>query len=148
MQQNYHSIYIQASPAVVFPHLVCWGESSWWPAKSHMKVKRVRGEKLAVGTLLRYEISPPWGPTWDVEITAIEENHSIARAFLNGMFRGGERISARPEQDGSLVEFFMEYEIPKMLDRFFWRIIAERLHDKNIKLILRTLKDFLEAGGS
>lgn len=144
MQQNHHSIFIQAPPAMVFPHIVLWGESSWWPPQSNMRVKRVKGDKIVKGTQLRYEISPPWGPAWDVEITAVEDNQAISRSFLNGMFRGWERISVRPEKDGSLVEFFMEYEIPKKIDRFFWRIIAGKLHDKNIELILRTLKDFLE----
>lgn len=144
MLKNYHAITIQASPAAAFPHLVLWGESAWWPPQSNMRVKRVKGEKIAPGTLLRYEISPPWGPAWDVEITEIQENSFISRLFLNGMFRGGERISVRPEKDGSLVEFLMEYEVPKKIDRFFWRAIAEKLHDKNIELILKTLKKYLE----
>lgn len=144
MRQNYHSIFIQASPAVVFPQLVLWGESSWWPSKSNMRVKRIKGEEITVGALLRYEISPPWGPAWEVEITEIKDQRFIKRTFLNGMFCGGEQISVRPQKDGSLVEFHMEYEVPKRIDRFFWRLIAEKLHDKNIQLILKTLKTFLE----
>jgi hypothetical protein len=144
MQQNHHSIFIQAPPAMVFPHIAIWGESTWWPPKSNMRVQRIKGEEVKEGTFLRYEISPPWGPAWEVEVAEIKDNQFIRRTFLNGMFRGWERISVRPENDGSLVEFLMEYEIPKKIDRFFWRIIAEKLHDKNIELTLRTLKKFLE----
>lgn len=144
MPINFHQMFIQASPQDVFPHIVSWGESSWWPPKSNMRVKRIKGDEIKAGTLLRYEVSPPFGPAWEVEVAEIKDNQFIKRTFLNGMFRGGEQISVRPENDGSKVEFLMEYEVPEKIDRFFWRLFAQRLHDKNIQLILRTLKNYLE----
>jgi len=143
---NHHSITINAAPDLIFPHLVTWGESEWWPSKCRMRYTRLTGGEVAVCTRYNQKVKFPFGPTWDVEVESIVENREISRKFLNGMFRGVERLYMIPVPGGTEVHFLMDYEVVGWLNNFLWKKKLEAMHDKNIAVILGALKAHIEGG--
>ena len=60
------------------------------------------------------------------------------------MFRGTDRVYIIPNRRFNEVHFLMDYEIVGNLNRILWARIYRRMHDENIKRILRALKASLE----
>jgi hypothetical protein len=152
---NTHTVAISAAPEKVYPQIIQWGEAPWWPKKSRMRFIRTRGETIQEGTRYRQRVLLPCAPSWDVEIQGVTPR-SITRAFLNGMFLGYETVSVSPAGPpagpqagpqagaGTQVLYEMHYQVRGFFNRMLWPIAFEKMHDANIKAILKNLKSFVE----
>lgn len=142
-QENGHSIVIQSDPLSVRSEIIRWGEAPWWPERSLMRFVRTTPRPVQRGTRYRQEVLLPFAPTWGVEVESITDM-GITRRFLNGMFKGFETVSLKPQRDAVEVNYRMHYEIQGFCNRFLWFLFFRNLHDKNIEDILANLKEFLE----
>lgn len=143
MKTNLHRITIRAEKEAVFHEVVVWGQASWWPKRSLMKFINLSGP-IEKGTKYLQKVMLPCGPSWHVQITGLVSMSSIRRDFLDGMFQGFETVSVCEVKDGVEVCYNMNYEIQGRLNRILWRLIFEKLHDRNIEAVLNNLKEFLE----
>ncbi len=141
--ENRHSIYIQGSLEKAQWETQVWGEASWWPKDSLMRFERKETGPLKVGTRYCQKVLLPFAPSWDVEITVLN-NVRVTRKFLNGMFEGEETVSCVPVPHGVTVTYCMQVRVKGFLNRILWALVFERLHNKNIEAILAHLKRYME----
>jgi len=142
---NRHQISISTNnKQQLFEQILLWGESSWWPKKSLMKFLRIGDGPIVVGTLYRQKVMLPFAPTWCSLVTNINQPVSVCRRLLAGFLAGQEEIKIVESDNFFLVVYSLEYSIEKIFYRWLWKIIFERLHNYNIELILKNLKDYLE----
>lgn len=142
---NSHSILIKSDIRDVFNEVVSWGEAGWWPKCSFMRFIRLTPQSdIIEGTIYKQKVTLPFGPSWDTEVTKIENDHLIERKFLNGLFIGGEEVSVLQNSDTVEVNYCMTYKIRGFINYILWNLFFRRLHDYNIKLILKSLKRYLE----
>lgn len=143
MQQNRHSIFIATTAFEIFPQILLWGEAAWWPKKSQMKfIRQTKGE-IRIGTKYLQQVLLPFAPQWEAEISEIEPNRKVCRRFLNGIFKGQEWVELEPTAIGTRVNYVMDYDINGLINRMMWQWLFQRLHDRNIEMILANLKDFV-----
>lgn len=140
---NKHSIMIACQPQMAFEEIVCWGESFWWPKKSLMCFKRLTQGEVREGTVYRQRVLLPFGPSWKAKVVRLTGS-GITRAFSDGMFEGDETVSIAARADGLEVLYEMRYCLHGVFNRLMWRLIFNKLHDRNIEMILRNLKEYLE----
>jgi len=143
--ENRHDIVIKSDPASVRNEILWWGEAAWWPQNSLMRFVRLTERPLRKGTRYKQEVTIPFAPSWEVEIDSLTDT-SITRRFLNGMFAGFETVSFIDRAGNVEVSYRMHYECQGFLNRFLWLFVFQAMHDKNIELILASLKAFLEKG--
>lgn len=142
--ENRHIVYIQGSLGVTQREAQVWGEASWWPKNSLMKFERKDSGPLKVGTRYCQKVLLPCAPSWDVEITVLD-NARVTRKFLNGMFEGSETVSCTPEPRGVKVAYVMQARVKGVLNKILWFLMFKRLHNKNIEAILAHLKRYMES---
>ena len=140
---NHHFILIEAPGHLVVPEIFLWGEASWWPKKSSMKFTRLTPGEIQVGTKYKQEVLLPLAPSWEVEVTRLIPGKEIERTFLNGMFKGKETIGIEERYDGTRVDYVMQYQVLGILNKILWPSVFQRMHDQNIEMILKNLKDFV-----
>ncbi len=142
-KENLHSIVIRADFLSARLEIIRWGEGPWWPEKSQMRFVRLTDRPVQKGTRYRQEVLLPFAPTWNVEVEEVTEN-GITRRFLDGMFKGFETVSVLEQREGIKIDYRMHYEVQGLLNKLLWPLVFENMHNKNIKLILASLKNFLE----
>ena len=141
---NQHKVWVNAPRDIVFAQVLCWGESSWWPKKSLMRFVNLSGQ-LEVGTVYRQKVGLPFAPSWESKISKIEPKSKVRRDFVSGMFKGSfEEVCVEPQDKGCLVEYNMRYQVLGKVNQVLWRLAFEKLHNKNIEMILKSLKGFCE----
>ncbi len=140
---NHHFVFIEAPQELVGPEIILWGEASWWPKECTMKFIRETPGELKVGTRFKQKVLMPGAPSWDVEVTKLIPNQEIERTFLNGIFMGKETVALEGRQNGTRVDYTMCYKIRGRLNGMLWPLVFEKMHDKNVGLILSALKDFV-----
>ncbi|HAJ56441.1 MAG TPA: hypothetical protein DCL35_01580 [Candidatus Omnitrophica bacterium] len=143
--ENIHSVVVRSDPAAARSEILWWGEASWWPANCLMRFVRLTERPVQKGTRYRQEVLLPFAPTWEVEIENVTDT-SITRRFLNGMFKGSETISLVPSRGTVEIIYRMHYEVQGLVNSLLWALFFKNLHDRNIKMILASLKGFLEKG--
>lgn len=143
---NSHSILVKSDPEKAFLEMIRWGESNWWPKNSLSTfIRRTPGSEITVGTVYKQVLNLPFKPNWNSEITEIKEPRFLERAFLNGFLIGSEVLSLNDKDNGLLeVNYFLKYKVRGFFNSIIWILIFRWLHDKNIQLILRSLKNYLE----
>ena len=141
---NHHFVLIEATEELIAPEIILWGEASWWPQRSTMKFIRLTQGEIKIGTRYQQKVLLPLGPHWEVEVSNMIPGKLVERTFLNGIFRGKETIIIEERYDGMKVDYRMEYEILVMFNKILWSLHFQKLHDKNIKMILKALKDYVE----
>ena len=142
MKKNRHFIFIESFADIVGPQVMLWGEAQWWPEDCKMKFVRKTPGELNEGTQFQQEVLLPMGPKWDVKITKLVPNKEIERTFLNGMFKGKESVIIEERVNGTRVEYVMEYQIQGIINKILWKLVFERLHNKNIDMILAALQKY------
>ncbi|UCD15628.1 MAG: SRPBCC family protein [Candidatus Omnitrophota bacterium] len=140
---NQHVIEINAPKERVFKEIVLWGESIWWPKDSLMKFINLN-EEIDVGTVYLQKVNLTFGPRWQAKITDIKDLCSVRRDFLDGMFCGYEVVEVRSDSRVCRVTYKMHYSLKGIFNKVMWRAAFEKLHNKNIKNILESLKEHLE----
>ncbi len=144
-KENTHDIVIKSDLASARYEILWWGEAVWWPQNSLMRFVRLTERPLQKGTRYKQEVTLPFAPSWEVEIDNLTDT-SITRRFLNGMFAGFETVSLINRPSGVEVSYRMHYEVQGILNNILWLFVFQSMHDKNIELILESLKDYLEKG--
>lgn len=144
---NHHSITIRAKASRIYPELLSWGESEWWPAEVPMRYTRLTDGEVGVGTRYRQKVEKPLGPEWETEIISATEGRELSRRFTSGMFTGVERLYIIPAMGANEVHYMMDFEVPGRLDRLMWESLYKGKHDKNIKKVLIALKRHMEGSG-
>lgn len=147
MPQNRHAIFIAAAAPKVFKQVVLWGEAEWWPKNSLMRFVRKSGGEIKVGTIYRQQVRLPFGPQWDVRVSEIIPDRKVGRKFLNGIFKGKEWVEVKTQSSGSRVDYVMAYEINGAINNLLWKIFFQRLHDRNLELILKSMRDYFLTRG-
>lgn len=145
MQENRHSIFIEASAWEIYPEILLWGESVWWPKNSQMRFIRKAPGGIKVSTRYIQKVLLLFGPQWEVEVNTIEPNKKVGRRFLNGIFKGGEWVELEPTAIGTKVNYAMDFEINGAINKILWNLFFRKLHDRNLEMILTSLKDFIIA---
>lgn len=140
---NRHFVFIEAPLSWVAPQLMLWGEADWWPKKSLLKITKLESEEIKVGT--QYQIRAKWfrGPVWIVQVTKLVPSSLMERTFLSGMFEGFESVTIEERANGTRVDYEMRYTIKGILNKIFWRFIFNKLYDKNMKMILSALNQYV-----
>lgn len=139
---NHHFVFIEVPESIVGPEIILWGESSWWPKKCTMKFTRLTEGELRAGTQFEQKVLLPFGPRWKVEITKLVPNREIERTFLDGMFKGRERVVIEGRLNGTRVDYYMDCQAQGIINKILWPILFKKLHDNNIRMILAALKDY------
>ena len=146
---NEHSVAVNAAIDRVFKEVVLWGEAKWWPKDCMMGFIRSGNSEIKVGTRYRMKVALPFGPGWDAQVSDLAPNSKISREFLNGMFVGFEAVSVKAiDLKTAEILYSMQYQLRNWWDRLFWAICGERLHNRNIVMILNSLKKFIENQGT
>ena len=141
---NSHSVSVRSQRDRVVPEIILWGEASWWPKNCQMRFTRTNAPGVVKkGTRYRQSVLLPFAPSWNVEVTMVTPS-SITRTFLDGMFRGHETVSVKSESEGMLVRYEMFYDLKGPLNKILWPLIFQRMHDANIEMILKSLKEHCE----
>lgn len=144
-QNNRHEVIANTKDIKkAFEQIVLWGEASWWPDKCTMKFMRLGGSNIQKGTVYRQKVLLPFTPSWLALVTEIIDNKSISRRFLDGLLDGEEKVSIFDYQGSLRVEYLMNYRIKGFMNNILWKTCFNRMHDSNIRLILKNLKDYLE----
>ncbi|MBL7130208.1 MAG: hypothetical protein ISS45_02180 [Candidatus Omnitrophica bacterium] len=144
-QDNRHEVVIDTKDREkVFRQIVLWGEASWWPRNCSMKFIRLGDATIQKGTMYRQKVLLPFAPIWLSRVSEIIENTSISRRYIEGLINGQETVSVIPHDDKLKVEYKLNYKIRGRINAIFWNICFRAMHDKNIKLILNSLKNHLE----
>ena len=142
---NHHSVIIRAPQEKIFREMLSWGESEWWPKESPMRYTRLMGGSGTVpGTRFRQKVHVPFGPGWEVEVISATPHREVSWQFIEGMFTGVYRVYIIPGEDVCELHFLMDYEIAGPINRMVWRFFSLGQHDRNIMLILNSLKDYAE----
>ena len=140
---NHHFIFIEAPADLVGPEVILWGEALWWPKNSSMKFIRLTHGEIQVGTKYSQKVLLPLAPEWEVEVTRLLPGKEIERTFLNGMFKGKEIVRIEERYNGTKVEYAMHYEVLGILNQILWQLFFRKMHDWNIKMILKALQDYV-----
>ena len=140
---NHHFVLVEAPEDVVGPEVILWGEASWWPQKCSMRFIKTTIGPLTLGTEYEQRVVPR-GPRWTVRVTKLIPGREIERTFLNGLFRGKETVKIEGRYNATRVLYDMQYEVNGIFNKVLWPLIFQKLHDKNIELILAALKDYAE----
>ena len=140
---NHHFILVEAPADLIAPEAVLWGEALWWPKNSSMKFTRLTPGEIQVGTKYRQEVLLPLAPKWEVEVTRLVPGKAIERTFLNGMFKGKEAVTLEERYNSTKVEYAMHYEVSGILNQILWQLLFQKMHDRNIKMILKALQDYV-----
>ena len=140
-KNNRHFVLIEVTADLIFPEIVLWGEAIWWPPKSSMKFTRLTPGAIQVGTKYQQKVLLPLAPKWEAQVTNLIPGRLIERIFLNGIFRGKETVIIEERYDGMKVDYLMEYEILGLFNKMMWGMHFQKLHDKNIEMILKALKE-------
>ncbi len=142
---NHHSVTVKASQERIYSEMLSWGESEWWPKESPMRYTRLSGGRGAVpGARYRQKVHVPFGPEWQVEVVSAVPGREVSWKFLDGMFIGVYRVYIIPVEDACELHFMMDYKVAGLFNRMAWRLYSLGQHDRNIMLILNSLKDFVE----
>lgn len=139
------SVLIKAAPGSIFKELVVWGQGQWWPRKCLMEFMNLSG-RIGEGTVYLQKVKIPFAPRWHTKNEIVDNNKFyIKRVFLDGMFRGFEEVNLY-SQDESLckAEYSFNCNICGFINRVIWNRLFEKLHKKNIDLILASLKRYME----
>lgn len=139
-------ITVAASREKVFQEVLLWGESVWWPKNSLMQFKNLTG-RIEKGTVYKQKVKLPFGPSWhsrNVEIN--REECVVKRQFFNGMFVGFEeiRVLSKDKKEVCQVRYEFNYQVRGRINFIFWQVLSKSLHIKNIDLILKTMRNYLE----
>lgn len=140
---NHHFVFIEAPADLVAPEVVLWGEAPWWPKNSSMKFIRLTSGEIQPGTRYRQKVLLPLAPVWEVELTRLIPGKEIERTFLNGMFKGKEIVTLEERYNGTKVEYVMRYEVLGFFNQILWQLFFQKLHDQNIKMILKALQHYV-----
>ena len=144
-QNNKHEVLINTKDIdKAFGEIVLWGESVWWPKNCTMKFIRRGNSSIQRGTIYRQKVLLPFAPSWLAIVTDIIEKKSISRKFLDVLLDGQETISISPCDEKLKIEYLMNYKIKGQLNNILWRLFFNGMHDNNIRLILKNLKEYLE----
>jgi len=130
--------------ARIFKEIVLWGEALWWPKQCMMKFIRLDEIPVQRGTRYMQKIQFPCAPSWTSVVTDIENNKSITRKFLDSFLDGYEQISITPKQDAVAVTYCLQYALRGRLYPVLWKLGLQGLHNRNITLILNSLKKHIE----
>jgi uncharacterized membrane protein len=142
---NHHSVIIRAPQEKIYIEMLSWGESEWWPKESPMRYTRLsEGIGAVPGARFRQKVHVPFGPVWEVEVISATPYREVSWRFLEGMFTGVYRVYVIPDEDACELHFMMDYEVAGFINRLAWRFFSLGQHDKNIMLILNSLKDYVE----
>ena len=140
---NHHFILIEAPADLIAPEVMIWGEADWWPKNSSMKFTRLTSGEIQVGTKYRQQVLLPLAPKWEVEVTRLVPGKEIERTFLNGMFKGKEAVRLEERYNGTKVEYEMHYEVLGILNQILWQLLFQKMHDRNIAMILKSLQSYV-----
>ena len=136
-------ISIKSDPKSIFKELLSWGRSNWWP-KILMQFRDL-SEDIQEGTVYLQKVNLPFGPKWHTRNTLIKSTtYYIQRTFLGGIFDGFEELTVIPKEDVSEVVYCFHYIVRGTINKLLWSFFFKRLHEKNINLILTSLKQYLE----
>ena len=142
---NHHSVTVKASQEKIYQEVLSWGESQWWPKESPMRYTRITaGSGVVPGTRFSQKVHVPLGPEWHVEVISATPHREVSWKFLEGMFTGVYRVYIIPAEGACELHFMMDYEIAGLVNRMVWRYFSLKQHDRNIELILNSLKDYVE----
>jgi len=138
------SVFINADCAKIFDELLLWGQSRWWPKSSLMRFENLSGD-IKEGTLYLQKVKLAFGPIWHTKNEAVNaEKLYIKRVFLDGLFEGFEELSVLKDKSACEVVYNFNYKIKGAFNKRVWKLVFKKLHIKNIGLILKTLKNYLE----
>ena len=140
---NRHFVFIEAPLSLVWPEVLAWGEASWWPKGCRMRFIRQTEGEVAVGTRFEQRVLLPLGPRWHAQVTRCVHFSTIERTFVDGLFRGLERVTVEERANGTRVDYTMEYRIRGAVNALLWDLVFERLHDQNLEMILAALKRYM-----
>lgn len=130
----------------LFKQILLWGEAQWWPKKSLMRFVNESGTQVTrVGSVYLQRVRLLCGPRWHARVDTIDEEKSITRVFIDGMFQGYERVSIRESGPKSLnVSYYMDVSM-KIVDYWLWKMLFQRLHDGMLRSILSALQEYMLA---
>ncbi len=138
-----HFIFIEVPLEVVWPQVIRWEESEWWPKLCLFKFVRKTPGELQVGTKFIQKMVIPLMPHSEVEIVKLIPEREIELAFNKGMFKGFEIIRVEDRANGTRVEYELQYEIPSVPNKILWKLFCQKLFDQGITIILSALKDYV-----
>ncbi|HLB25845.1 MAG TPA: SRPBCC family protein [Nitrospirota bacterium] len=141
---NHHFVTVNASADRLYPEILAWGESAWWPADSPMRYTRLTGGGPCVGAKYRQKVMRPFGPEWEAEIVSANAPREVTWRFTRGMFTGVYHLYIIPDEGFSEVHFMMDYGVRGFINRLMWRLVFHGKHDLNMRKILAALKAHVE----
>ncbi len=141
---NYHSVYVEGKLPEIGREIITWGESSWWPPKSQMHFEKLTDGEVHLGTKYEQRVQLPCGPRWMVAVTNLVPAQEIERTFLNGLFSGKETVRVEPHAEGGIVHYRMQFQVNGPVNSILWKLFFKKMHDENIKMILKSLKEHFE----
>ena len=138
-------ITIEAEPRTIFKELLLWGESPWWPKSSLMQFRNLSG-RIDTQTLYAQKVKLPLAPSWHTKNAVVDDNEFyIKRVFLDGIFSGFEELAIHQQEEKlKKIRYCFNYEVKGFFNKVMWNILFKKLHVKNINLILKNLKGYLE----
>ena len=138
-KKNHHFIFIEATQKIVGPQIILWGEASWWPKTSKIKLLRETPGDIQMGTTYKQRFAKLFAPRWRNEVTQLVADQEIEKTFIKGPFSGFERISTEWRLNGTRVDYTLQYKIHGFLNQILWTLFFERAYNKNIQMILNSL---------
>lgn len=145
---NAHSIRIAVDRSLtyaLFEQVKLWGEAPWWPKHSLMTFTNLAHEGLVQeGTVYLQKTALPFGPQWHSRVEQLHAPVSVTRIFLDGIFRGYERVSIM-EHSGEtiIVAYYMDVTV-SWFNYLVWQALFKILHNYNLRRIVYALKKYME----
>ena len=141
-RRNQHFVFVEAPSKIVGPEIISWGEATWWPKRCSMRFLKQTPGEIKVGTRYQQKVLMLFGPRWNVEVTKFVADKEIERTFLDGILIGAEQVTIEERLNGTRVDYVMNYSIRGFAKKMLWRFFFERMHDRNIEMILAALNNF------
>jgi len=142
-QINHHFVFVEVTKEHVWPEVVQWSESAWWPKECSMKFSRGPQENIQLGTEYTLKVKALLGPTCLLKISRLVPDSEIERTFIKGLIKGFEIVKIEESSNGTRIDYEMTYEIKGLVNKILWAFFYEKLHNANIELILKALSDYL-----
>jgi len=141
-------IFVEVPEEIAGPEAIRWGLASWWPKNSRIKyslsTKGILSEQLALDMEVIKKMTFPMATVAQLKITKYVPDAELELTFQTGMLRGHERISIEGRSNGTRIDYELYGKVKGLFPMLFWHLVLKRIHSRQIKIALGSLKNFLQ----
>ncbi len=139
----HHFVFVEVPIEIVGPEVMQWVKASWWPKRSTLRFILVNDESLKIGAILKQQMKGLLPQTFGLEVTKFVHERLIELSFKKGMLKGYQVIKVEERANGTRIDYDMFYQVKGLISKFFWAFFYRKAYENSVKLILLSLKNYV-----